>query len=92
MAGKTFGGLTFIGDAEGICIEISGECVTEDITFELKTCEPNHLVKEKFKNRMPFTLLVPAGTHYMLIEKNGKKLLEDEISIVFEKVLEYKLP
>lgn len=91
-ATKTFGGLTFIGDQQGICIEISGECVTEDITFELKTCDTSDIVKEKFKERMPFTLLVPVGTHHMLIRKDGKKLIEDEITIALEKVLEYKLP
>ncbi len=92
FAEKSFGGLTFIGNAEGICVEISGECATEDIVFALKTCDPNNVVKEKFKNRMPFTLLVPSGTHYMLLHKNGKALIEDEITILSEKVLEYKLP
>jgi hypothetical protein len=91
-AANTFGGLTFIGDQQGICIEISGECVAEDIVFELKTCDATNSVKGKFKDRMPFTLLVPVGTHYMLINKDGKKLIEDEITIVLEKVLEYKLP
>lgn len=92
FAEKIFGGLTFIGDRQDICIEISGECATEDINFELATCDANSLEKEKFKKRMPFTILVPKGTHKIVIKKHGKELINDEISITPEKVLEYQLP
>ena len=54
LAEKIFGGLTFLGDRQGICIEIAGECATEDIDFELATCDANNSEKEKFKKRMPF--------------------------------------
>ncbi len=87
-----FGGLTFLGDRQGICIEIAGECATEDIDFELATCDANNSEKEKFKKRMPFTILVPKGTHKLVIKKNGEQLITDEITIKPEKVLEYQLP
>ncbi|HID02503.1 MAG TPA: hypothetical protein EYP18_04750 [Desulfobacterales bacterium] len=92
FAEKIFGGLTFTGDREGICIEIAGECATEDINFELATCDANNAEKEKFKKRMPFTILVPKGNHKIVIKKNGKELIQDEIDITPEKVLEYQLP
>ncbi|MEA3468095.1 MAG: hypothetical protein U9R57_07720 [Thermodesulfobacteriota bacterium] len=92
LAEKTFGGLTFIGDRQDICIEIAGECSTEDISFELATCDTNNSEKEKFKDRLPFTILVPIGTHEIVIKKNGKELIDDVITITPEKVREYKLP
>ena len=92
VAEKIFGGLTFLGDRQDICIQIAGECATEDIDFDLSTCDANNLEKEKFKKRMPFTLLVPKGTHTLLIKKNGVPLVTDEIVIKPEKVLEYQLP
>ncbi len=92
FAEKIFGGLTFLGDREDICIEIAGECATEDIDFELATCDSNNSEKEKFKQRMPFTILVPKGSHKMVIKKNGKELIQDEINITPEKILEYQLP
>ena len=92
FAEKIFGGLTFLGDREGICIEIAGECATEDIDFELATCDANNSEKEKFKKRMPFTILVPKGTHTLVIKKNGAKLIDDTIIITPEKILEYQLP
>ena len=92
FAGETFGGLTFIGDRQGVCVEISGECVKEDINFELNTCDSNDLIKEKFKDRMPFTLLVPKGSHELVIKKNGKRIAADTIVIEPEKVSEYQLP
>lgn len=87
-----FGGLTFLGDRQDICIEIAGECVTEDINFELATCDSNNSEKEKFKKRMPFTILVPKGTHKLVIKKNGEHLITEEITIKPEQVLEYQLP
>lgn len=92
FAETVFGGLTFIGERQGVCIEIEGECAAEDILFELNTCDANNEVKEKFKERMPFTILVPKGSHELVIKKNGKKIIQDEITINPEKVLEYKLP
>ncbi len=92
LAEKVFGGLTFLGDRQDICIEIAGECSTEDISFELATCDTNDSEKEKFKDRMPFTILVPIGTHEIVIKKNGKELIDDVITITPEKVREYKLP
>jgi hypothetical protein len=92
FAEETFGGLTFIGDRQGVCVEISGECVREDINFELNTCDSNDLIKAKFKDRMPFTLLVPKGTHELVIRKDGEKVIRDKIVIEPEKVSEYRLP
>jgi hypothetical protein len=92
FAEKIFGGLTFLGDREGICIEIAGECATEDIDFDLATCNSSNEEKEKFKKRMPFTILVPKGTHKIVIKKNGQELIQDEIKITPEKILEYQLP
>lgn len=92
LAEKTFGGLTFIGDRQGICVEIAGECAKEDIDFELATCDANNLEKKTFTKRMPFTILVPKGSHKIVIKKDGKDLIHDEITITPEKVLEYQLP
>ncbi|MCF8055816.1 MAG: hypothetical protein K9K37_04140 [Desulfocapsa sp.] len=92
FAEETFGGLTFIGEREGVCIEISGECVREDILFELNTCDSNDLTKEKFKDRMPFTILVPKGSHQLVVKKDGKNIIKDKIIIEPEKVTEYQLP
>lgn len=91
-AENNFGGITFIGEREGVCVEIEGACAEETISFELATCDENQVEKEKFKDRMPFTLLVPVGKHKMVITKDGKKLLVDDIEISEEKVLEYSLP
>ena len=87
-----FGGLTFTGERKGVCIEIDGKCAEESISFELDTCDENQVVKERYKDKMPFTLLVPAGTHKMIIKKNGKEVLTDDIHIKAEEVLDYKLP
>ncbi len=92
LAEKNFGGLTFLGDRQGICIEIAGECASEDISFELATCNANNSEKEKFKKRLPFTILVPKGNHELVIKRNGKDLIRDTITITPEKVLEYQLP
>lgn len=88
----SLGGLTFLGDRQDICIEIAGECVKEDIEFELATCDSNNSEKEKFKKRMPFTILVPKGTHKLVIKKNGEHFITDKITIKPETVLEYQLP
>ena len=92
LAGNTFGGLTFIGDRQGICVEIEGTCVSETISFALDTCDANLVEKEQYREKMPFTLLVPVGTHKMVIKKDGKKVVTDDIRISAEQVLEYKLP
>ncbi len=92
IAEKIFGGLTFIGDRQGVCIEIAGECATEDIDFELATCGADSTEKEKFTKRMPFTILVPKGTHSLVVKKNGKPIATDQITITPEKVLVYQLP
>ena len=92
FAEEVFGGLTFLGDRQNICIEIAGECSKEDISFDLATCDASNAEKEKFKMRMPFTLLVPQGTHRLVIKKNGKNILTDNITIKAEKVFEYQLP
>jgi hypothetical protein len=92
LAEKVFGGLTFLGDRQDICVEIAGECTDKDIFFELATCDANNSEKEKFKKRMPFTILVPKGTHTLVIKKNGAKLINDTITITPEKILEYQLP
>lgn len=91
-AESNFGGLTFIGDRKGVCIEIEGKCADESISFELETCDENLLEKDRYKDKMPFTLLVPAGKHKLMIKKNGDKVLTDEIEIKAQEVLEYKLP
>ncbi len=92
LAEKIFGGLTFTGDRQGVCIEIAGECSSEDILFELATCDSNNAMKEKYKKRMPFTLLVPKGIHELVIKKDGQKVIRDKITIEPEKILEYQLP
>ncbi|MEN8189440.1 MAG: hypothetical protein ABFS19_06295 [Thermodesulfobacteriota bacterium] len=91
-AAKSFGGLTFLGDRQGICIQIAGECAAEDIQFELATCDANQVPKKKFQERMPFTLLVPVGTHELVIKKGDKVIRTDSITVESEKVLEYRLP
>lgn len=92
MAEDNFGGLTFVGDRQGICVEIDGSCLSETISFVLDTCDANQVEKEQYREKMPFTLLVPAGTHKLIIKKDGKKIVIDNIKISAEKVLQYKLP
>ena len=48
--------------------------------------------KKEYKDKMPFTLLVPNGCHQLLIQKNGKVVANESITINAEKVLEYQLP
>ncbi len=92
FAEKTFGGITFIGDREGVCVLIEGECLEETIDFKLDTCDTNNNLKQKFKDRIPFTLLVPKGVHRLIIKKDGREVVKEKITIVPEKVLEFKLP
>jgi hypothetical protein len=87
-----FGGITFLGDRQGICVRIEGQCAAEAIDFELATCDENLVEKEKFKERMPFTLLVPVGTHKLVVKKDGKEIKTDQVVITASEVLEYKLP
>jgi hypothetical protein len=89
---EQMGGITFIGEREGVCVLIEGECIDESIYFKLDTCDANQLVKEQFRDRTPFTLLVPKGTHRLVIMKEGRKVVTDMITISPEHVLEYKLP
>lgn len=92
FAEKTFGGITFVGEREDVCVLIEGECVQESIYFKLDTCDKDNNIKEKFKDKTPFTLLVPKGVHRLVIMKEGRKVITEEITIVPEEVLEFKLP
>lgn len=92
LAEDPMGGITFIGEREGVCVLIEGECVAESIYFKLDTCDANQHVKEQFRDRTPFSLLVPKGTHRLVIMKEGRKVISDTITITPDKVLEYKLP
>lgn len=89
---EMLGGITFVGDREGVCVLIEGECMDESIYFKLDTCDSNQIVKEQFKDRTPFTLLVPKGEHRLVIMKEGEKVVSDTITISPEMILEYKLP
>lgn len=89
---ELLGGITFLGDREGVCVLIEGECIEESIYFKLDTCDKNQEVKEQFKNRTPFTLLVPKGEHRLVIMKEGEKVISDTIKIAPEEIVEYKLP
>lgn len=86
------GGITFIGEREGVCVLIEGECMDESIYFRLDTCDANQVVKEQFRDKTPFTLLVPKGEHRLVIMKEGRKVVSDKITITPELVLDYKLP
>lgn len=86
------GGITFIGEREGVCVLIEGEYIEESIYFKLDTCDENQEVKKQFKDRTPFTLLVPKGDHRLVIMKEGQKVITDRIEITPVEVLEYKLP
>ena len=86
------GGITFTGEREGVCVLIEGEYIEESIYFKLDTCDQNHEVKKQFKDRTPFTLLVPKGEHRLLIMKEGEKVISEEIKISPQEILEYKLP
>ncbi len=92
LAEKTFGGITFLGEREGVCVLIEGECVDESIYFKLDTCDKEKTIKEQFKDRIPFTLLVPKGVHRLVIMKEGRKVISEEITIVPEQILEFSLP
>ena len=92
FAEKSFGGITFIGDREDVCVLIEGECVQESIYFKLDTCDKDKHIKQEFKDRTPFTLLVPKGVHRLVIMKEGQKVVTQEITIAPEEVLEINLP
>lgn len=92
LSNELLGGITFIGEREGVCVLIEGECMDESIYFKLDTCDSNKVVKEQFKDRTPFTLLVPKGEHRLIIMKEGEKVVSDTITVTPEEILEYKLP
>ena len=86
------GGITFTGDRAGVCVLIEGEFIKESIYFKLDTCDDNQEIKEQFKDRTPFTILVPEGEHRLVIMKEGQKVVTDTITIKSGEILEYKLP
>ncbi len=90
-SGEMFGGITFVGDRKGVCISIKGECLSA-IDFQLETCDTNLNSKERYKGKMPFTLLVPVGVQQLEIKRNGKVVVNEPITIQAEVVLEYQLP
>jgi hypothetical protein len=92
FSNEMLGGITFVGEREGVCVLIEGECLDESIYFKLDTCDNNKVVKEQFKDRTPFTLLVPKGEHRLIIMKEGEKVISDTITVAPETILEYKLP
>jgi hypothetical protein len=89
---ELMGGITFLGEREGVCVLIEGECMDESIYFKLDTCDENQVVKQQFRDKTPFTLLVPKGEHRLVIMKEGRKVVSDKITISPEQILEYKLP
>jgi|MTBAKSStandDraft_1061840.scaffolds.fasta_scaffold25637_2 hypothetical protein len=86
------GGITFSGDREGVCVLIEGDFIDESIYFKLDTCDENQTIKEQFKDKTPFTLLVPKGEHRLVIIKEGREVVTDTITINPEEILEYPLP
>ncbi|GAB4340762.1 MAG: hypothetical protein Kow0089_14650 [Desulfobulbaceae bacterium] len=89
---EVLGGITFLGEREGVCVLIEGEYLEESIYFKLDTCDANREVKEQFRDRTPFTLLVPKGSHRLVIMKEGEKVVTDTIAITPGEVTEYRLP
>ena len=89
---ELLGGITFLGEREGVCVLIEGDFIEESIYFKLDTCDANQEVKKQFKERTPFTLLVPKGDHRLVIMKEGEKVISDSITISPEEIVEYKLP
>lgn len=89
---EVLGGITFLGEREGVCVLIEGEYIEESIYFKLDTCDANQEVKKQFKDRAPFTLLVPKGEHRMVIMKEGAKVISDTIKVTPEEIVEYTLP
>ena len=92
LADELTGGIRFVGDREGVCVLIEGEYIEESIYFKLDTCDDNQEVKEQFKDRTPFTILVPQGEHRLVIMKEGRKVVSDKITIKPKEILEYQLP
>lgn len=91
FAHDLLGGVAFTGEREGVCVLIEGEFI-ESIYFKLDTCDENQMVKEEFKDRTPFTLLVPKGEHRLVIMKEGHRVLFETIEVEPEKTLYFKLP
>lgn len=91
-ADELTGGITFVGDREGVCVLIEGEYIDESIYFKLDTCDENQAIKEQFRERTPFTILVPEGEHRLVVMKEGQKVISDTITIKPEEILEYRLP
>jgi hypothetical protein len=89
---ELLGGITFSGEREDVCVLIEGDFMEESIYFKLDTCDENQVVKEQFKDRTPFTLLLPKGEHRLVIMKEGREVITDTITIHPEEVLEYRLP
>lgn len=89
---KLLGGITFAGDREGVCVLIEGDFLEESIYFKLDTCDENQVVKEQFRDKTPFTLLVPKGEHRLIIMKDGREVVTDTVTIHPEQILEYRLP
>ncbi|MDW7771297.1 MAG: hypothetical protein SCH71_00240 [Desulfobulbaceae bacterium] len=92
FADELTGGITFSGEREGVCVLIEGEYIEESIYFKLDTCDENREIKEQYRDRTPFTILVPQGEHRLIIMKEGEKVISDRIEIKPEKILEYRLP
>lgn len=91
-AEELLGGITFSGEREGVCVLIEGDFIEKSIYFRLDTCDENRVVKEQFKDKTPFTLLVPKGEHRLVIMKEGGEVITDNITIHPEEILEYRLP
>ncbi|HBI15414.1 MAG TPA: hypothetical protein DDY20_07875 [Desulfobulbaceae bacterium] len=89
---EQMGGITFIGDRQGVCVSIESECLDKTIDCQLDTCDENQVVREQFRDRTPFTLLVPRGEHRLVIMKDGREVVSETITISPEQILEYKLP
>ena len=54
LAEGNSGGITLIGDRQGVCVKIDGECVSETISFKLSIRDANQVA-----NRMSSSL--PSG-------------------------------
>ena len=89
---EIFGGISFVGDREDVCVLIEGECMEESIYFKLDTCDADNNVKEMFRDKTPFTLRVPKGVHRLVIMKEGQKVVAEGITIIPGEILEFQLP
>ncbi len=91
LAEELLGGVAFTGEREGVCVLIEGD-FAESIYFKLDTCDENLVVKQEFKDRTPFTLVVPKGEHRLVIMKEGHKVISEKIEVEPGKTLYFKLP